>query len=947
MSRTSIYLLGAPRIERDGMIAQVDTRKAIALLAYLALTKAPVSRDTLALLLWEEGDHVHARSALRRTLSVLNEALGGRGLVIEREVLAFERDPALWLDVDEFEERVNAYHAHGHALYDECPDCLRLLRQAVDLYTGDFLAGFTLKDTVAFDDWQYAETERLRRLLVNALDRLTDLLMRRQDFEQAMIYAKRQLALDPLYEPAHRALMAVYAQSGNRPAALRQYRECVRIFEQELGVAPLGETQALYEAIKEDRYRLSAVPAPVSEPAPTANAMSPAPPLIGRNREIDALAVAYRTVTQRGCFVVIEGEAGIGKTRLAESFLETVKAQRAIPLTARCYEGETMLAYAPFIEILQAILATPGAFERLQTIPTLWLAEISRLLPEVALLQPDLPLPAPLDSPGAQARLFEAVARVLDTALRVDPPGVLFIDDLHWADSASIDLLVYIVRRLRQYPVYVLTTWRSEDVPRGHTLRALAADASRKQHGLMLALSRFDQSAVGEFMRAVGLPADVSLRARLHQETEGLPFFVVEYSNLLLHSADTTWVAPASVQDLLQSRLAHIEEAGTQLLTTAAVIGRSFDFETLREVSGRSDVEVTDTLDYLLETGLIRESENGRYNFYHEQLSRLIYADASLARRRLLHRRIAATLTHSSGHNTLLAAQIGFHLERAGQDFEAAVYYFDAGKHAQSVYANQAALAHYQAALALGYADAAATHEQIGDLHTLLGAFSLALGSYETAAALAKTPQLAQVEHKIGTIYHRLGEWELAESQYQALFENSVITPLQRARVLADWSLLKHQRGRSLDAETLAQASLQYAEQSGESAALAQAHNLLGILARHRHDYAAACEHLEHTLILPNLMLRIAALNNLALVFADDDDLISAIRYAERALQICIELGDRHREAAINNNLADLHHMAGSDQQSMHYLRQAVAIFADIGVQAGKQHPEIWKLTEW
>ena len=404
---------------------------------------------------------------------------------------------------------------------------------------------------------------------------------------------------------------------------------------------------------------------------------------------------------------------------------------------------------------------------------------------------------------------------------------------------------------------------------------------------------------------------------------------------------------PASVQDLLRSRLAHVDEAGIQLLTAAAVIGRSFDFETLREVSGRSDMELTDTLDHLLEAGLIRESEEGHYRFYHEQLSRLMYTDASRTRRRLLHQRTAAALAHSGGHNTVLAAQIGFHLERAGHDQEAAAYYFAAGKYAQSVYANQAALELYEAALALGCADAAAAHEQIGDLHTLLGAFNLALNCYETAAALAQMPQLAQIEHKIGTLYQRLGEWELAESQYQTVLEYDDLTPLQRAHVLADWSLLKLQRGAAADAETLAQKSLQQGEQSGEAAALAQAHNLLGILARHRGDYATASKHLERTLALPSLVARIAALNNLALVRADCGDLESAIRYAESALETCIELGDRHREAAIHNNLADLHHTAEHREISMEYLRQAVAIFADIGIQTGNQHPEIWKLTEW
>jgi DNA-binding SARP family transcriptional activator len=214
---------------------QTDTRKATALLAYLAVSEQPQRRATLAALLWPDTDDQKARGALRRTLSVLRSALGDRWLDAEGETIDLHRT-GVRVDVAEFRRAL-----HEGRLVD-----------AVALYRGDFMQGFSLRDSPEFDDWQATQSDALRADYADALSRLAAGAEREGDFAAAIGHAKRRLALDPLHEPAHRDLMRVYARSGDRTAALRQYREATRVLDQELGVAPVAETRALRDAIEAD-----------------------------------------------------------------------------------------------------------------------------------------------------------------------------------------------------------------------------------------------------------------------------------------------------------------------------------------------------------------------------------------------------------------------------------------------------------------------------------------------------------------------------------------------------------------------------------------------------------------------------------------------------------------------------------------------------------------------
>jgi DNA-binding SARP family transcriptional activator len=945
-----LAVLGPPRLELDGAAVQVDTRKAIALLVYLAVTGERHGREALAGLLWPDYDDAHARAALRRTLSALGKGLRGGWLVSDRTSIAL--DPAgLWLDLARFRALLEECGAHGHQPAQVCPACLAPLREAAALHRGDFLAGFALRDADGFEDWQRLQAESLRRELAGVLERLVEVQAAAGRFKDAIADGHRWLALDPLHEPAHRQLMRLYAWSGQRGAALRQYRACVRVLDRELGVAPLEETTELYQTIKQGREeREPAAAAP--PPAPAAAAPLSRPPLVGRSAEWAALLEAYQAARHHGRLVVLEGEAGIGKTRLAEEFAAHAMAAGAATVAGRCYDGESGLVYQPFVEGLRGALGGHADRAWLRAVAAPWLAEVSRLLPELAELRPGLDPAPPLDSPGAQSRFLAGLRELLLAALRGPPPGVLVLDDLHWADEASIDLLTYLVRRLEGQPLCIVATWRSEQVLGGHRLRRLAAEAQRAGGATVLRLAPLSQPQVAELVLAVA-PARAGQAAWLYQETEGLPFFLTEYLAVAPGDAPEGPL-PGGVRELLQSKLGQVSEAGRQLLATAAVIGRSFDFDTVRGASGRSEEETVAALEELTERGLVREvREAGElpipaYDFGHERMRALVYEQTSLARRRLLHRRVAEALAGRADGGWPMAS-VARHLQLAGQEADAATAFKAAGDQARALYANHEALAHYRSALALGHPDAAGLHEAIGDLETLAGAYDDALASYEAAAASCPPEALAALEHKLGGVHDRRGDWQAATGHFEAALAASQ-DDARRGRLYADWSLTAHRRGDQRHAVELADRALALAEAAGDAKALAQAHNILGVLAGHLGDHAGARRHLERSLALAERLAdpssRVAALNNLALARRAAGEPERALELAEAALALCASHGDRHRQAALHNNLADLLQAMGRPEDAMAHLKQAVTIFTEVGA-PDRLQPEIWKLVEW
>ncbi len=928
-SSVSVHLFGPPRIERAHQLVAVDTRKAIALLAYLAFTGRAHSRDHLAALLWPDADQSRARSALRRTLSTLNAAVGGRGLRIERESLALVTGD-IDVDVISFRELLAAGD-------------IASLQRAAQVATGEFLSGFVLRDSAEFDDWQLQATEELKREVGDALERLSSHALD-SDPDATLAYAHSWVDLDELHEPAHRALMRAYARKGDRSSALRQYRTCVAALERGLGVEPLEETTELYESIRENRDDVVASSAPRAPRTP-ARALADLP-LVGRHDQLDELQRAFASSGTDGRLIVIGGEPGIGKTRLAGELLESVRDRTAMIVELTCHPEEQLMAFGTVVEILRAIPR-----ERLDAAPHDALVEASRIVPE---LVPGAEPASVPDSPAARRRLVESVGAVITSASAGVSPAVIVVDDAQWMDASSLEILRFVVRRLRgggfgglprsDGSLCLVTTWRTEDVPPAHPLRRMLADAERDGLATGITLQRLTPQDVDELVRLTGVDEDVA--STLYAETAGVPFFLAEY----IKSGERLG---SGVRDLLASRVAGVSGTAAQVLTAAAVIGRAFDPRTIREASGRSEDEVVRALDELVAGGLLAETGDA-YDVTHPKLREFVYEDASLGRRRLLHGRIAKALARATRRRPELHALAAQHFERAGDEDAAAEHFRAAGEHARSVYANTEALAHLRRTLALGEPDAG-LHEAIGDLLTLEGRYGDAIASFEKAAAL--TPEgsagangrLAALARKLGDVRQRLGDWDSAEAHYTEA-ELSLGPGRERARVLAERALNAHRAGRAEVARELAARAADDAKEAGDMRALAQTHNVEGILASHRGEPGAARRHLHASLDFAQATgdegAEAAALNNLALALRMEGATDVALGNAQSSLEICHRIGDRHREAAVHSNIADILHDLGRPDEAIEHVKASAAILADVG-EPGEPQPEIWKLVEW
>lgn len=320
-----LLLFGAPRIEQDGVAVPLRRTRALALLAYLALTRQPQERDQLVALLWPEFDTASARNNLRRELSLLKSTLGESLLDADRLQVSWGTRADCQVDVVEFTAALAAVRAHAHAPGELCATCATMLAEAVERYADDLLAGFDLSDSPAFEDWLFFQREGLRQQLDAALVELAAYHGARGALMPAIGYGRRRLALDPLHEPARRELMRLYAQAGQHAAALRLYEEGLRLWADELGAEPESETVALAEAIRSREFPAQLRPAPTL--APGRRVALPTAPLVGREVILAELVERLRDPACR--LLTLSGPAGIGKTRLAEAVAHAMAGELA------------------------------------------------------------------------------------------------------------------------------------------------------------------------------------------------------------------------------------------------------------------------------------------------------------------------------------------------------------------------------------------------------------------------------------------------------------------------------------------------------------------------------------------------------------------------------------------------------------------------------------------
>jgi DNA-binding SARP family transcriptional activator len=314
MEGLRIKVFGGIQVQLGGDTIEFSRHKATALLVYLAVTGERLSRDALATMFWPENTQARAYANLRQAIWEIRSSLGDDWLDVTRESMQMISRDNLWLDIIEFHDLISKVKKHVHPRGMVCEDCLANYKQAADLFNGDFLAGFSLRDSPEFDNWQYFQTEELRREIGKIYNQLIDWCSEKQEYDQGIFYGRRWLQLDELDEDAHRALMRLYAAKGQRNAAIRQYQHCVQLIERQLNITPEPMTTELYEMIQSGSFTIKSEYRG-AQPLPGSKLPAQITPFIGRSDEIAELSRLLLDSEMRLLTILAPG--GMGKSRLA------------------------------------------------------------------------------------------------------------------------------------------------------------------------------------------------------------------------------------------------------------------------------------------------------------------------------------------------------------------------------------------------------------------------------------------------------------------------------------------------------------------------------------------------------------------------------------------------------------------------------------------------------
>ncbi|MEO8483703.1 MAG: AAA family ATPase [Acidobacteriota bacterium] len=663
-----IDLLGGFRVARDGdASARLPTARQQELLAFLILhgRLAPVPRQRVAAALWPESSDAQALTNLRRELHHLREGwpeLDAR-VSAESRTLAWDTKGGE-VDVVAFEAAADRGLAEDRAA----------LTDAARIYRGDVLPDCT-------GEWIDADRERLRQRARKVLARLVDLLERDHAFGDAIEHAQHLCRLDPLDERTWCALMRCHARRGDRATALHLYQQCAALLKKDLGIAPSAATRMTYREILD----LDAA-TPASVPTSPRATMYP---LVGRHGEWRTLLTAWHDANAgHSRLVLIRGEAGIGKSRLAEELADWCGLQHINVVASRCYPGEGRLAYAPIAAWLSTGVLQPA----LMKLDPSCLSDVARLRPELIAARPDVPAPAPQLESWQRLRFFESLAQ----ALRSAAPLVLILDDLQWADADTIEWLQYFLRSGAGSRCLVVGTARAEEEQDNRPLGRMLTHRERDDGLTVIALGRLDQAATAELAGAVvEHPLDEAALVRTFDETEGHPLFIVERGRMELSGGSGTSDNRAlpRVQAVVAARLALLSDEARAAAEVAAAVGRDFRFDILAHASDLEEDALIRALDELWRRHIVRAQADQRWDFSHDRIREVAYGGIGPARARLIHRRIAQGMELLCGADLDdVSASIAMHLARGGQPARAVPFLERAAAVAVRVSANEEAI---------------------------------------------------------------------------------------------------------------------------------------------------------------------------------------------------------------------------------------------------------------
>jgi len=702
MTSLQIQLLGNFRVTyTTNLITTINTPRLQALFTYLLLHRqVPQSRQHIAFQFWPDSSEKQAHTNLRKLLFQLRSALPepDRFLAQDHLTVQWRPDAPYSLDVADLQTALTScFTADGnlvaHARQDD-------LARVITLYKGELLPG-------CFDEWLLPLRQQVQRDVIGAIEQLTTLLENQRAYSTGIAYARRLLAFDPLEEKSYQRLMRLHALDGDYAAAFRVYQDCVTVLHRELDVPPDAETQVLYERLRQRDAAL------IAQPAGQATSATEIP-LIGRQREWQTLQSAWRKAVQgQPHFTCLWGEAGLGKTRLAEELLTWADQQGILTARARSYQTQGALAYTPITELLR----NPALTLRLRKLGSHWQSEVARLLPELLDQQPGLLAPQPMSQSWQQQHFGEALVRAV---LADEQPLLLLLDDLHWCDQETLTWLNALLHFAPQARLLVVGTSRVEEVDRTHPLSTLCLGLRREGLVTEIELAPLSTAETSTLAHAVAdHPLTEAQGQQIYQETAGNPLFVVESVRATL---DTGLTRPASViggatdpvvnrqqhflptkvYGLMQARINQLSAQAQKIAALAAVLGRACPFAVLLAAARIDEETLIDSLEELVRRRVLREQGAADYDFSHDRIRDVAYAELSQARRRQLHRHVAEALetvyaNHLDEKSALLAEQ----WEQAGQHDKAVTYLQRAGEYACDQYLHMEAARYINQALAL------------------------------------------------------------------------------------------------------------------------------------------------------------------------------------------------------------------------------------------------------
>lgn len=634
-----VQLMGGLGLEANGTAVEAPPgRPARALLAWLALHPGTHARSRVAAALWPDVLDESARLSLRTALTALRRALGDQAQAVTATREQIGLAPDVWIDVKEFDRLASAGR----------------FADAIELHRGDLLPELD-------HDWLLEARDQQRAALAEATARVADAEEEGGDLEAAIRRSRELIAIDPLSEGAYRALMRRLAASGDRAAALTVFESLRERLRAELAIAPSPQTRELAERLRRSHAERPAATVTAVEPAlPSAVARRHRSSFVGRRDELERLRRWWR-LAEGGerQLVLLSGEPGIGKSRLAMELGRAVHAAGAAVLLGRCSE-EPLLPYQPFVEALRPYLESAAAGAGL--------GELERLVPgradggreETATAEPE----------GARFQLFEAARALLD-AIAEQRPLLFVLEDLHWADKPTLRLLSHLARAPEPARLVILITYRETELAWAESLAETLAELRRERIGERLRLAGLAEQDVAALVGGwIGLEAPPDLPAQIHRRTEGNPFFVEEVLSHLSESGAGAAAAgvPEGVKEVVGRRLVRLAQEARHALAAASVLGRSFDLHLLEAmVEDVAGGELARTLDEALRAGFIREDPEraGRFSFSHALVRESLYEQLPAAGRIALHADAATALEERHGKGPERVGEIAHHLFEA------------------------------------------------------------------------------------------------------------------------------------------------------------------------------------------------------------------------------------------------------------------------------------------